>query len=77
MNATWIIYPQYWLIQPNVATTFPSHLTILKEQRCQNKIMLPIGVSHGPLLDADLFDQQVFIFVVIMQSNCIVAIKPP
>jgi hypothetical protein len=33
---------------------------------CQNKIMLPIGVSDGPLLDANLFDQQASIFVVIM-----------
>jgi hypothetical protein len=39
--------------------------------------MLPIGISNGPLLDADLFDQQAFIFVVIMQSNCIATMQPP
>jgi len=39
--------------------------------------MLPIGVSHSPLLDDDLFDQQASIFVVIMQSNYIVAMQPP
>lgn len=77
MNATCIIYLQYWFIQPDVATTFPSHLTILKWQYYQNKTMLPIGVSHSPLLDDDLFDQQASIFVVIMQSNYIVAMQPP
>jgi hypothetical protein len=39
--------------------------------------MLPIGVSHNPLLDADLFDQQASLFVVIMQTNYIVAMQPP
>jgi hypothetical protein len=75
MNATCIIYLQYWLIQPNVATTFLGHLAILKKQYCQNKTMLPIGVSHDLLLDVDLFDEQVSIFFVIMQSNYIATMQ--
>jgi hypothetical protein len=71
------LYLQHWLTQLDVVTTFLSHLTILKEQYYQNKIMLPIGVSHGLLLDVDLFDQQAYIFVVIMQSNYIVARQAP
>ncbi len=37
--------------------------------------MLPIGVSHDLLLDVDLFDEQVSIFFVIMQSNYIATMQ--
>jgi hypothetical protein len=38
MNATGIIYPQYWL-QPEVVSMFLGHLQILKTHCCHDEIM--------------------------------------
>jgi hypothetical protein len=64
-------------VQLNDATTCPYHLTILKEQYLHNNTNTPFEISHGLLLDVDLFDQQTFIFVSIMQSKCNVDMQPP
>jgi len=68
MNAIMIIYPYYWMAL-DVETTFPSHLTLLKAHFFHLKIIVPLRVVVGPLLDLSLFDQQASFFMIIMKTN--------
>jgi hypothetical protein len=51
-----VVNDNFLLVQRNDATTLPYHLTILKEQYLHNNTNAPIEVSHGPVLNVDLFD---------------------
>jgi hypothetical protein len=76
MNATGIVYPQYW-VQPEVALMFPAHLQILKLHYCCRSSIEPNAKSHASLLDHVLLEQQSNFFMTTMQSNSEVAMKPP
>jgi len=56
MNATNIIYLQYW-VQLKVNLTFFDNLQILKSHYCYQKMIQPIGKSHAPLLNHVLLEQ--------------------
>jgi hypothetical protein len=43
---------------PNVETTFPGHLSILKTFFCHQKTIVTFRTMVGPLLDPSLLDQQ-------------------
>ncbi len=50
MNATSIVYPQYW-VQPEVALMFLTHLQIFKSHCCYRKLIEPNVKSHVGVLD--------------------------
>jgi hypothetical protein len=56
MNATNIIYLQYW-VQPESTLTFFENLQIFKSHYCYQKMTQPNGKSHAPLLDHVLLEQ--------------------
>jgi hypothetical protein len=68
MNAMGIIYPHYWEV-PNVETTFPSHLAVLKVKLYHSKPKGANGTLVAGLLDPTFFDQQMSFFCLKMKSN--------
>jgi len=56
MNATNIIYLQYW-VQLEATFTFFENLQILKSHYCNQKMIQPNGKSHAPLPDHVLLEQ--------------------
>jgi len=68
MNATKIIYPQYWeAIDAKV--TFVRHLAILKAKFCHPKSKSPNVILVVGLLDGALLDQQASFFTITMKNN--------
>jgi hypothetical protein len=68
MNATRIIYPQYWdAIDAEV--TFARHLIILKTKFCHAKSKSPNATLVVGLLDGALLDQQAYYFTTTMKNN--------
>ncbi len=56
MNATSIIYLQYW-VQLEIALRFPEHLQILKSHYRYYKMIESYDKSHSSLLDHGLLEQ--------------------
>ncbi len=68
MNATKIIYPQYW--EPtNVEVTFVGHLAVLKTKFCHPKSKSLNATLVVGLLDGALLDQQASFFIITMKNN--------
>ncbi len=75
MNATGIIYPQYYL-QLEVASMFFGHLQILKAHYSHAKMMQPNGVCQMVLGKCYFIQASIFIFVTTMQLNYSFAMLP-
>jgi len=75
MNATCIIYPQYYL-QLEAASMFLGHLQILKTHYCHARMMQPNGVYQIVFAKCCFIQASIIIFVTTMQSNCSFAMLP-
>jgi hypothetical protein len=68
INATKIIYPQYWETI-DAEATFVGHLVLLKAIFFHPKSKSPNATLVVGLLDGALVDQQVFFLTITMKNN--------
>jgi hypothetical protein len=68
INATKIIYPQYWETT-DVEVTFVGHLAIFKTKFCHLKSKSPNATLVVGLLDGAILDPHAFFFTITMKNN--------